>query len=477
MLLPRTDTYQKKILRICTAIAVLITLCCYLVTPTTGEMVNARVAIDSDISLEDDTPRYITVMFDQVTDESWFASQPSTETFQRRNQQQYPFVSMDYFISKANTVLDVEHFNMDTISVTTYLRHQHDLFGRKPIIGIFLPSEYLYQFLPSILNLTVTFSFITVSNQPICVPYITYPPLAEDIPRLNTTFNDIDALLTSPYLDKWFTKNPCIKHPKIHPLPVGPKWQWSSQRFLDDDSEVSALSQIYRRYGLKPFAMAHNYSHLLYDTSHSHFLFKSRNNKFYLDTKLDNGSPDIPILHDIDMSMIKDASQFAQYVERQIASNSKSWFLKMDTHMFPGKDRLLYFNFFANNTDKPLYRPHANTRRLAYDSLIGQGFQPSPVRQINGYLQDLSEHKFCISPPGVGLDAHRTWEALMVGTIPIVLSSPMDTLYDDLPVVIVSSFDVITEESLDALYKSVRANIEVFDFSKLYVHYWDKVIN
>ena len=57
----------------------------------------------------------------------------------------------------------------------------------------------------------------------------------------------------------------------------------------------------------------------------------------------------------------------------------------------------------------------------------------------------MSKYKFILSPPGAGEDTHRTWEALYVGCIPIVKSSLLNSLYEDLPVVIVDDWDVITK--------------------------------
>ncbi len=403
-------------------------------------------------------PSIINIFMDRKGQEvstSWFDKSPTIDALQRRVQEQYPFVSIDYFVSKANTILDNDHLQLDSDSVAKHLRHQYDLYGKKPII--FLPSDYLLRFVDDLYRLNVTFSLITVSNQPICMPYISFPPFCDEATEFLYVCDQIDALLSSPFLDKWFTKNPCIKHPKLHALPIGPKWQWLSQRFLDDDETVHAAKNIFLRFCLKPYALFHNLTHLILD--------------------------DIPISdqdtfdrQDIDRAMIFDGHTLSNFIEYHHKRNPQSWLFRMDPVLFPGKDRLLYFNFFANNTDKPLYRPHANTRRLAYDTLIGQGFRPSPVRQISGYLQDLSEHKFCISPPGVGLDAHRTWEALMVGTIPIVLSSPLNPLYEGLPVIMVKSFSSISRESLDIAYEIVKANLAGYDFSKLYVDYWDQVI-
>jgi hypothetical protein len=79
------------------------------------------------------------------------------------------------------------------------------------------------------------------------------------------------------------------------------------------------------------------------------------------------------------------------------------------------------------------------------------------------------------SPRGNGEDCHRTWEALVLGCIPIVKSSPLDPLYDDLPVLIVKDWKDITEDML-------KNTIELFskqDFKmeKLTLDYWKNLIN
>ena len=55
---------------------------------------------------------------------------------------------------------------------------------------------------------------------------------------------------------------------------------------------------------------------------------------------------------------------------------------------------------------------------------------------------------FVVSPHGVGLDCHRTWEALALGHIVLVPSSPLDPLYDGLPVIPVKRWDTITQNDL-----------------------------
>jgi hypothetical protein len=80
------------------------------------------------------------------------------------------------------------------------------------------------------------------------------------------------------------------------------------------------------------------------------------------------------------------------------------------------------------------------------------------------------EFAFVLSPPGNGLDCHRTWEALALGHIVLVPSSSLNSLYSDLPVVFLNRWDEITSENLGkwlSLYKSRLGMTE-----KLRSAYW-----
>ena len=69
-------------------------------------------------------------------------------------------------------------------------------------------------------------------------------------------------------------------------------------------------------------------------------------------------------------------------------------------------------------------------------------------RQRQRAWESRSEYAFVASPPGNGLDCHRTWESLVLGNIVIVRHSSLDPLFEGLPVALIDDWAEITEENL-----------------------------
>jgi hypothetical protein len=141
---------------------------------------------------------------------------------------------------------------------------------------------------------------------------------------------------------------------------------------------------------------------------------------------------------------------------------------------FLHKEKLLYINMDITTTRAPLFKAHTDMRKNILIDLVDKGFTVTPPTNIKGYINDLKAHKFCVSPPGRGIDSHRTWEALMVGTIPICLSSPLDYIYSQLPVLIIKDYSVITEKYLLEQYDLIKERD--YDFTLLYGDYWKNLI-
>ena len=136
------------------------------------------------------------------------------------------------------------------------------------------------------------------------------------------------------------------------------------------------------------------------------------------------------------------------------------------------KPNFVYVNFDVRTTVSPFYQPHKNVRELLMNRCREEGWKVSPSKEYETYLQELKTYKFCMAPPGRGIDTHRVWESLMVGTIPIMVTSPMDSLYEELPVVIIKNVSQISKEYLEKEYLNLKKRR--YKFEQLYSPYWKK---
>tara|TARA_B100000287_G_scaffold402420_1_gene423310 strand:- start:9 stop:914 length:906 start_codon:yes stop_codon:yes gene_type:complete len=86
---------------------------------------------------------------------------------------------------------------------------------------------------------------------------------------------------------------------------------------------------------------------------------------------------------------------------------------------------------------------------------------------------------FVICPHGGGLDCHRNWEALCLGCIPIVKTSSIDKLYDNLPVLIVNDWNLIDNNLLNNTINDYKKKFEnnEFNMEKIKLSYWINLIN
>jgi hypothetical protein len=157
------------------------------------------------------------------------------------------------------------------------------------------------------------------------------------------------------------------------------------------------------------------------------------------------GPQKLPIEQETELIDIKNSSKL--FYEREIMIYSNCHFL---TNTKFGNDRIDAINKIPKNLIK--LENNKISRNQTWNN------------QIN--------YSFVLSPHGNGLDCHRTWEALVLGCIPIVKSSPIDVLYEDLPVLIINDWKEINKELL--LYTIDNFKNKKFNLEKLKLDYWLK---
>jgi len=88
------------------------------------------------------------------------------------------------------------------------------------------------------------------------------------------------------------------------------------------------------------------------------------------------------------------------------------------------------------------------------------------------YRQAVCESLFVLSPPGRGLDCHRTWEAIYLGAVPVVLEGTLSPeLLRNLPIHSVSSYENflnLSHSDMAGLFHEVRA----VTARKAYMPFW-----
>jgi hypothetical protein len=91
------------------------------------------------------------------------------------------------------------------------------------------------------------------------------------------------------------------------------------------------------------------------------------------------------------------------------------------------------------------------------------------------YFDELRKHRFVVSPAGHGLDTHSTWEALLARCIPIVPRSPLDSMFEDLPVWLVGSWEEVTDEAVLRVEQELKG--KEYKWEKFFASGWPSEIH
>eukprot|EP00930_Biecheleria_cincta_P044427 TRINITY_DN30544_c0_g1_i1.p1 TRINITY_DN30544_c0_g1~~TRINITY_DN30544_c0_g1_i1.p1 ORF type:complete len:396 (+),score=63.35 TRINITY_DN30544_c0_g1_i1:61-1248(+) len=81
--------------------------------------------------------------------------------------------------------------------------------------------------------------------------------------------------------------------------------------------------------------------------------------------------------------------------------------------------------FYSGGSSSPL-RAHIADLLQAQPDLVDE---PTSYLGRNAFWEECGLHRFVASPPGAGVDCHRTWEAIALGSIPLV-SNRLHGLYE-----------------------------------------------
>jgi len=128
----------------------------------------------------------------------------------------------------------------------------------------------------------------------------------------------------------------------------------------------------------------------------------------------------------------------------------------------------IYVNFTISN-DR--FNQRKNCLKIIPNNLLIKN--ESNIKRTETW-NNIIKYSFVLSPFGNGMDCHRTWETLCLGSIPIIKAPNFKKLFEDLPVLIVDDWSEINQEVLINTIDKFKE--KTFNYDKLTLKYWIKQI-
>jgi hypothetical protein len=157
--------------------------------------------------------------------------------------------------------------------------------------------------------------------------------------------------------------------------------------------------------------------------------------------------------------------------ESHIPKDQESVLLNIKNNSKPFYERIpkIYVNFSKGN-DR--FGDRKKSLKIIPKHLLEKN-EEFTVRTNN--WMNITKYTFVLSPFGVGMDCHRTWESLCLGSIPILRAPNFRKLFEDLPVLIVHDWNEVNEELLEKTIENYKN--KTFHYDKLKLQYWVDKIN
>jgi hypothetical protein len=144
-----------------------------------------------------------------------------------------------------------------------------------------------------------------------------------------------------------------------------------------------------------------------------------------------------------------------------------NWLVQQSLAGRPERRNLLYMN---HTRVSPVYH---GCRDGIWERFDGKPWVTARERvAFEVFFADLAAHDYVLSPPGCGPDCHRHWEAMALGTVPVVLRTGCASVLEGLPALVVDSWAEVTEARLQAALPDLHARFDSESMRKLTLSYW-----
>lgn len=135
------------------------------------------------------------------------------------------------------------------------------------------------------------------------------------------------------------------------------------------------------------------------------------------------------------------------------------------------KEKLVYLNI---NTNTFPSERNQIVDKFSKEEWVKSGYIENTLEGRKQFLRDIKSSKFVFCPRGNGIDTHRLWETLYMGSIPIVKYEETHHLFTDLPILFIEDWDEVNEDFLNE--KHLEIINKEWNLDKLKISYWENFI-
>ena len=154
-------------------------------------------------------------------------------------------------------------------------------------------------------------------------------------------------------------------------------------------------------------------------------------------------------------------------IEKRTHLNHKNLVHKNLVHKNLNHKNLVYMNF--NISTYPQERQHVYNL-FSNKDWVTTGTTINTLAGRTDYLREIKAHNFVLCPRGNGVDTHRLWETLYMGSIPITKRDIAYKGFEDLPICFINDWSDINEYFLEE--EKTRIMNNTYNLDKLKIGYW-----
>ncbi len=127
------------------------------------------------------------------------------------------------------------------------------------------------------------------------------------------------------------------------------------------------------------------------------------------------------------------------------------------------------FNINTNKSRQKCYNELKTLNELHKNLILFEDYKYNLGSRSN-FLRKIRNHKFVICPDGNGIDTHRLWETIYMGSIPIVKQNIAFRGFEDLPIAFINDWTDISTSWCDIKYNEIMNN--KWNLEKMKIDYW-----